>query len=222
MTNHDPLETVSVVSAAANRLRDSLFAGDYAAGEEIKDTRVASAYGIARPTARLAVQQLIAEGVLIRPPGFSARVRSFDPEEVRDLYGVRRLIELESIRRIREENLPLHRIADALQGFSDLRGSGADWSRIAQADVAFHSAVVDAAGSPRLRSYFAGIVSEMRLLIALLKEQYSGGEALYREHEELFELLDGRGTIPQIEAAWRAHLNSAQRFLEIRLSGRGS
>lgn len=211
------LETVSVVDAATNRLRDSLFAGDYTAGQEIRDTQVAAEFRIARPTARIAVQQLINEGMLIRPPGFSARVRTFDPPQVADIYRVRRLIELESIREIRARELPLDGVRRALQGFSELRGGEDDWPRIAQTDVAFHSAVVDAAGSPRLSTYFAGIANEIRLLIAFLKNQYTGGEPLYREHEELFELLRS-APLDELDAAWLAHLDSAQRFLEQHLS----
>ena len=213
MTAGEPLVTVSVVEAATTRLRDSLLAGDFEAGSEIKDTRVATDYGIARPTARAVVQQLISEGFLVRPPGYSARVRSFSPDEVEDIYRVRRLIEIDAIRVIRAKNLPLDTIKHALQGFSELRGGADDWPKIAHTDAAFHSAVVELAGSPRLSAYFAGISSEIRLLIALLKNQYEGGEALFKEHELLFELLT-QGTQAELEAEWLAHLDSAQHFLE--------
>lgn len=208
------LKTVSVVAAAAARLRDSLFAGEFAAGQELKDTQIAEEYGIARPTARMAVQQLIAEGVLVRPPGFSARVRTFDPDEVRDIYGTRRLIELSAVRHILEQRRSLAGIEDALGDFHRLRDAEDDWTSIARADVNFHTAVVDAAGSPRLRAFFGGLANEIRLLIALLKDQYAGGEALYREHEELFALLRGDSPWRVVEQAWGEHLDSAQTFLE--------
>lgn len=217
MVNPQRLETVSVVAAAVDRLRDSLFSGEFAAGQELKDTQIAEAYGIARPTARLAVQQLIAEGMLIRPPGFSARVRSFDPGEVRDIYGVRRLIELSALRQIRESARPLGGVEEALREFKSLHRVETDWTSIARADVRFHAAVVDAAGSARLSAFFGGIASETRLLIALLKEQYSGGESLYREHEELFTMLGDGTPLTQLEQAWGAHLDSAQAFLETHL-----
>ncbi|MFB7893597.1 GntR family transcriptional regulator [Microbacterium sp. NPDC056044] len=209
---------MTVADAATNRLRDSLFAGEFVAGEEIKDTQIATAYGIARPTARVAVQQLINEGMLVRPPGFSARVRTFDPAQVRDIYRVRRLIELDAVREIVSTKPPLAGVADALEGFAHLQGGEDDWSRIAAADVAFHTAVVDAAGSPRLQQFFGGITSEIRLLIALLKNQYSGGDALYHEHEALYRLLQGGTPVAEVEASWIVHLDSAERFLAQHLS----
>lgn len=207
-----PLETVSLVEAATARLRNGLLAGEYAAGEEIKGTRIAAALGIARPTARAALQHLTAEGLLIRPPGLSARVRAFEPEQVIDLYRVRRLIEIEAIREIRARALPLDRVEAALNAFSELKDGEDDWPQIARIDVSFHSAVVETCGSPRLASYFAGIAGEIRLLIALYRSRYAGGEPLYREHARLFALLES-APVEQVEAEWTAHLETAQQFL---------
>lgn len=213
------LETVSVAEAATNRLRERLFAGEYQAGEEIKDTHVASVFGIARPTARVAVQQLINEGMLVRPPGMSARVRVFHPDQVLDIYRVRNLIEIDAIKEIRARNLSTDRINEALEGFRDLPTSKDDWSRIAAADAAFHSAVVNSASSSRLQAYFSGITSEVRLLIAHLKTQYTAGEMLYEEHSELYRLLcDQTTTCKQLEDAWIEHLDSARDFLEQHLA----
>lgn len=210
---HQPLKTVSVVEAATNRLRDSLFVGEYTPGQEIKDTEIADAFGIARPTARVAVQQLINERILVRPPGYSARVRVFDVDEVRDLYRVRRIVEFDAVREIKESGRSLEEVKSALEGFAGLKADG-DWIRIAEADVAFHTAVVGAAGSPHLEGFFAGITSETRLLIAFLKEQYRGGAALYDEHEALFQKLTDGSSVESAQAAWADHLDSAQDFLE--------
>lgn len=218
MTDRKTLERVTVVDAATNRLRNSLFAGDYEAGQELKDTWIARDHGIARPTARIAVQRLINEGILVRSPGLSARVRTFDPEQVRDLYRVRSLIELDAVQEIREKQLDLGGVAEALKAFSALRGEEDDWMRIAEADAAFHAAVVDAAGSPRLKSYFAGITSEVRLLIALLNRQYSDGDALYQEHEDLYNLLREGAPRKKLVTEWTHHLDSAREFLETRFS----
>lgn len=205
------LETVSVVDAAAARLRESLFAGEFRAGEELRDTRIAADYGIARPTARSVVQRLVAEGVLVREPGLSARVRAFPPGEVRDLFRVRRLIELDAIAEIHARRGDLASVRLALDGFAALPDE-VSWSRVAEADVGFHSAVVAAAGSPRLRDIFAGIAGELRLLIALLRPHYSGGSVLYAEHEELFALLQ-TAPLDRLQRAWDEHLRSAQSVL---------
>lgn len=212
MAARQPLQTISVAEAATNRLRESLFAGSYKAGEEIKDTQIAEEYGIARPTARIAVQQLINEGMLVREPGYSARVRGFDPAQVRDIFRVRKLIELDAVRAVKASEPPLGHVKEAMEHFADL-GAAPRWSEVAEADAAFHRAVVEAGGSERLLSYFEGITNEIRLLLALPGKHFGRGESPYEEHEELFLLLQGDVSLKELERAWSFHLDESRDFL---------
>lgn len=212
-----PLQTISVTEAATSRLRESLFAGSYKSGEEIKDTQVAEDYGIARPTARIAVQHLISEGILVREPGYSARVRSFDPDQVRDIFRVRKLIEIDAVRAAKSQKVDLSAVKEAMERFADL-GDAPDWSKVAEADAAFHQAVVDAGGSVRLNSYFEGIINEIRLLLGLPEQHYGRGTSPYEEHEELFELLQGDAAMAELEEAWIYHLDESRDFLVKQLS----
>lgn len=212
MAVRQSLQTISVAEAATNSLRESLFAGTYQAGEEIKDTRIADDYGIARPTARIAVQQLINEGMLVRDPGYSARVRSFDPGQVRDIFRVRKLIELDAVREAKASGAPLDQVRGAMERFQDL-GTNPPWSKVAEADAAFHQAVVEAGGSQRLGSYFGAITNEIRLLLALPETHFGRGESPYEEHEELFLLLQGDASVEQLEQAWAYHLDESRDFL---------
>ena len=219
MAARQPLQTISVAEAATTRLRESLFAGAYKAGEEIKDTQVAEEYGIARPTARIAVQQLINEGMLVRDPGYSARVRTFDPDQVRDIFRVRKLIELDAVREVKARGVALDGVKEAMGRFVDL-GEAPSWSRVAEADAAFHQAVVEAGGSDRLCSYFEGITNEIRLLLTLPETHFGRGESPYEEHEELFLVLQGDATLKQLERAWSYHLDESRDFLVGLLSDR--
>lgn len=212
MAARQPLQTISVAEAATNRLRESLFAGLYGAGAEIKDTQVAVEYGIARPTARIAVQQLINEGMLVREPGYSARVRVFDPGQVRDIFRVRKLIELDSVREVKRSGASLESVRAAMDHFADL-GAIPSWSEVAKADAAFHQSVVAAGGSGRLYSYFEGITNEIRLLIALPEKHFGRGESPYEEHEELFLMLQGDASLDELERAWAFHLDESRDFL---------
>ncbi|GAB3305890.1 GntR family transcriptional regulator [Pseudoclavibacter terrae] len=216
MTIRQPLETVSLVDAAVNRLRNDLLTGGYAAGQELSDTQVAEEFGIARPTARMVVQQLINEGMLVRPPGYSARVRCFEPAEVSDLYRVRRLVELDAVRAIKASTLPLVGVEATLANFESL-SPNANWHEVAEADVAFHCSVVEAAGSPRLSEFFASLTGELRLMIAILRKHYSSANALYVEHLELYTLLRD-APLRDVEAKWTRHLEDARKFLEASLA----
>lgn len=197
------------------RLERSLLAGDYSAGAEVKDSHVAQKLGVARPTARVAVQSLIADGFLERETGRSARVRRFSIQDVVDIFRVRRLIEFEAVRSVCQ-GADTTRIRESLSRFSEVRDDQ-DWETAAQADMAFHSAVVAAADSPRLSRLFQTISTEIRLLMALLRPRYPHVSTLHDEHTELLNALS-TGDSENALKLWAAHLDDAEAFLSTRIN----
>jgi DNA-binding GntR family transcriptional regulator len=101
------IEVVSVADAVANELRRRLLAGEYVGGQELRDTELTEEFGAARPTVRAAVQMLVADGLLERGRGRSARVRSFTAFDAVDLYRLRRPVELAAVRLVIEGKRPL-------------------------------------------------------------------------------------------------------------------
>lgn len=204
------IDTVTVADAVRLRLERSLLAGDYPAGADVKDTHVAQQLGVARPTARVAVQALIASGLLVRENGKSAKVRQFSLDDVADIFRVRRLIEFEAVRSVcKGANTAAVQLS--LDKFLDVKDDG-DWETAAEADMGFHAAVVAAAGSPRLSALFQTISTEIRLLLALLRPRYARISALHDEHTELLQALTS-GDTDQALHLWAAHLDDAETFL---------
>lgn len=204
------IDTVTVADAVRSRLERSLLAGDYPAGAEVRDTHVAQQLGVARPTARVAVQALIADGFLVRESGKSARVRRFSEDDLADIFRVRRLIEFEAVRSVCE-GTDTSGIASSLERFTEVKDDQ-DWESAAQADMNFHSSVVAAAHSPRLSNLFQTISTEIRLLMALLRPHYPYISTLRDEHRGLLEALDARDTELALRL-WTAHLEDAETFL---------
>jgi len=203
------LQVVSVADAVANELRRRLLAGDYAAGQELRDTELADELGAARPTVRAAVQTLVADGLLERGRGRSARVRSFTAFDAVDLYRVRQPIEAAAVRLIIDQARPLAGLQSAVDAFAALR-DGVSWDVVADHDIAFHRAMFTAAGSPRLLRAFDGVAAELRLLIAQLRPAYRGAHELAAEHAVLLRALQAGPS--QALSAWHEHLDIAERF----------
>ena len=204
------LEVVSVADAVANELRRRLLAGEYAAGQELRDTELAGELGAARPTVRAAVQTLVGDGLLERGRGRSARVRSFTAFDAVDLYRVRQPIEAAALRLVIEQRSPLVGLQSALGAFMALPDD-VSWGVVADHDIAFHRAMFTAAGSPRLLRTFDGVAAELRLLIAQLRPAYRGAYELAAEHAALLEVVEGGQLRPALEA-WHQHLDIAEQF----------
>jgi DNA-binding GntR family transcriptional regulator len=204
------IETITVADAVAAELRRRLLAGEYAGGQELRDTDLAAEFGAARPTVRAAVQVLVADGLLERGRGQSARVRSFTAADAVDLYRLRGPIEAAAVRLVLQEEAPLDGVQAALDEFTALP-DWVSWDQVADADIAFHRAVLAAAGSPRLLRTFNEAGAELRLLIAQLRPAYRGAVEIAHEHAELLDALrakDGQAAAQ----AWNEHMNTAEHF----------
>jgi len=204
------LDVVTVSDALVQTLRTELLAGDLPGGLELRDTDLAERFAVARPTVRAAVAALVAEGLLERRRGQSARVRSFTVADASDIYRLRRAVELAAVREVVTRPAPLDGVRAVLAGFAALPDD-VPWVRAVDADVDFHRAVLVAAGSPRLLAVFDGLSTELRLLVAQLRPAYGGSSDLAAEHHELFSVL-AAGRVRAAELAWRSHLDEAEAF----------
>lgn len=63
------------------------------------------------------------------------------------------------------------------------------WVDASAADLAFHSHIVDAAGSARLSEMYASLADQTRLGLNIILSTYEGRTDLVDQHEELLKLL---------------------------------
>jgi|tagenome__1003787_1003787.scaffolds.fasta_scaffold20943425_2 DNA-binding GntR family transcriptional regulator len=183
-----PLEVVSTLDALSSSLRTRLLDGQLAPGTAIGEVDLASEYGVARPTARAAIQALVAEGLLRREPNRSARVPQLTADDVRDLFYVREALELQVAATLVERHERPPGAEDAVRRLERLPRR-APWDEVVEADIDFHTALVEAAGSPRLERVYASLQSEIRLCMVQLKPSYDDVTAVAAEHRELLEAI---------------------------------
>lgn len=179
---------ISVIDTLSASLRERVLSGNLLPGKPLPEAELAAQYGVARPTIRAAIQQLTLTGLLVREANRSAYVPRLTPDQVRDLFAVRTLIEIEAIRTVTDNRLP---IRDAEQAVARLGMFPADakWSDVVMSDLEFHRAIVTATGSSRLLRLFSLLEDEIRLSIAQLRPAYESHKALYEEHRQLLSAI---------------------------------
>ena len=187
------IQTVTVADAVADELRRRLLSGAYRGGEQLRDTELATEFGVARPTVRAAVQMLVADGLLERGRGRSAEGRSFTAVEL-----------------VIARKRPIDAVETAMRAFAALPDD-VSWDVVAEHDVAFHRAVFEAAGSPRLLRTFDDVSAETRLLVAQLRPAYSSVSHLAHEHELLLLALRA-GRLGGARRAWAEHFDRSEQF----------
>jgi DNA-binding GntR family transcriptional regulator len=212
------LRAVSVSEALTDALRERILSGEIAPGTPLPEAEIAARYGVARPTVRTALQGLVSLGLLRREVNRSAYVPKLDAADIRDLFFVRKWLECDTVRLLAQRRLrpvAAERAVRRLEAFRD----NADWSAVADADLAFHRALIAAVGSRRLARVYALLQDEIRLSLAHLQPAYESPSALAAEHRELLEAIAG-GDADGAARLLEAHLDQAVEALTAQADAR--
>jgi len=151
------LEPASALPEAIyDELRTLIVDQTYVPGESITESAVALRFGVARPTAKMAIERLVTEGLLRRELHQSARVPQLDANDIVDLFDNRAVVESAAVAALTA--VPV----DAMTAHRALLASDGDF---AQNDIAFHRALVAGQPSPRLARMHALLMGEIELCI---------------------------------------------------------
>jgi DNA-binding GntR family transcriptional regulator len=158
---------------------------------------------VARHSLRAALRQLSAEGLVRIEPHRGAHVAQLSDDEIRWLYELRAALELEAAHLALERGggrLPpkVHEALARLQ--AACAGSDPPWGEVNAAHTALHTAIVAAAGSPRIAAAHAALTGEMHLFLLALRPHVAAGE-LADDHAALVRGLETEGP-----AVLREHL----------------
>ncbi|KRF33193.1 GntR family transcriptional regulator [Yonghaparkia sp. Soil809] len=169
----DALAVTSVPEAVYEALRERILTQREAPGAAVTEQAVADRFGVARPTAKVALERLVAEGLLRRTAHKTARVPQLSRDDIVDLYANRAIVEEAALRALAtrgivpSEALAAQRmLADAARAAHAPAGSASDrdaTAPLARADIAFHRALVEAQPSPRLARMHALLMGEIEL-----------------------------------------------------------
>ncbi|MFD0145503.1 MULTISPECIES: GntR family transcriptional regulator [unclassified Streptomyces] len=141
----------SVRGQILQALRTALVGGELVPGEVYSAPVLAERFGVSATPVREAMQQLAVEGAVEVVPNRGFRVTERTPRELAELAEVRALIEIPIMLRL-ARTVPAARWAE-LRPLAEATGAAAargDRAHYAEADRAFHRAVLSLAGNEQL------------------------------------------------------------------------
>lgn len=207
----------SVIDAVVDDLKAQVLAHDLRPGMPLTEAEVAARYDVARATAKAAIERLVADKVLVRKNHKTARVVKLGPADVRDIYRTRAYLESEVLRRLAERReVPLEaRVANAEIEALWRQGS---WDSV-DADMRFHTSLIDALGSARTSSVYGSLAFEVKLCMAQLQgSQRLSPEIIVADHTRILDLIEA-GDAPGVAAMLDEHLARARELLAGALGG---
>jgi DNA-binding GntR family transcriptional regulator len=193
----------------AGKLRQRITEGVFRPGERLSEEALSEALSVSRNTLREAFRQLAQEGVLVHEFGRGVFVRTLSADDVRDIYAMRRILELAAVRNL--PNAPagaLEQIRLAVETAEEA-SARADWGAVGSANMRFHQAVAELAGSRRVREAVRRLLAELRLVFVVMDDLREFHEPYLKSNRELYEML-AAGDAASAETAFAQYLDTAE------------
>lgn len=208
LSTESSLGVVGVVDAVTARLRLRILSGDLRSGTPVTEASVSETYAVARPSAKAAIEQLVAAGLLVRTAHRSARVVWIDPRTVRDVYRTRTRLESAALRELAEIRLVPQRAIDANAELLAM-APGPDPATV-DPDLRFHTALIDALESERTERMYRSVLDEARMCMAQVQgRKLLDAADIAAQHAEILDALR-EGDAERATSILRAHLSSAE------------
>ena len=210
-TSEAPLGIIGVVDAVTAQLRGRILGGEIRSGDPVTEAAVSQTFGVARPSAKAAIEQLVASGLLARTAHRSARVVGIDPETVRDVYRTRARLESAALRDLAATKTVPSAALDANAEILAMP-SGPDPATV-DPDLRFHTALIDALESERTGRMYRSVLDEVRLCMAQVQgRRLLDASVIAAQHAEILDAVasgDGQRAADLLDA----HLSSAEERL---------
>lgn len=212
----EPVNRQSTAEMIADRLREAIMRGGLAPGDQLGEAELATRFGVSRGPVREAMQRLVSEGLATSIRNRGIFVVDLTLDDLVDIYRARSALEggaltliLDGRREIAYQALEpsvTAMLAHAEQG---------DATAVSDADHAFHEALVESSGSPRLMRAARTLLIETRMCLGALQTTYPDLREQAREHIELREAI-GSAPATTAHAMLAEHMDDAVRRLRDR------
>jgi DNA-binding GntR family transcriptional regulator len=181
--------SLSLADQIALELRADIIGGRLLPGMPLVEVELVKAYNASRNTIREALHRLGQEGLTRYVRNKGVMVRRLAREEVRDLFVVRRTLELQAI----AQSGPLtedqsERMQNAIDA-TTLAREREDWRAVATHSLVFHQHIVGLMRSPLFDEFFAQVIAQLRLVFCAAPDEQRFQSPWLERDRDIYTLL---------------------------------
>jgi DNA-binding GntR family transcriptional regulator len=194
----DSLVYRTIREQIVEQLRNEVLSGDLAAGESLREQRLADRFGVSRGPIRDALLQLTQEGLLVAQPNRGVRVTRGPSDSIQPLVvELRRRIETFALESVFDEltNKDLDQLGEILARFERACRRN-EMSEAIPHDIALHRWLVERVGDPDLLQIWLSTVVRMRLRYT----RHSHLNESFVEHRTIVEAIRARDKQAALQA----------------------
>lgn len=199
----------AVTSRVVDTVRDWIMRGKLVPGTPLREPALASELDISRNTLRVAMRLLAAEGLVVVQRFKGATVKSFTVDEIRDIWTVRRTLELRSVDAANLDTRHTILAMESAVQHAEATLREQSWVDVSTASLEFHQTLVALLESPRLDDFFRTIIAQLRLAFATTTDRPDLSRTWVQRDREVCDLLRA-GCRASAAAALRSYLDEAE------------
>lgn len=203
--------SLSLADQIALELRADIMGGRLLPGMALVEVDLVKRYSASRNTIREALHRLGQEGLTRYVRNKGVMVRRVARDEVRDLFVVRRTLELQAIAQ-----------SGTLAGDHDVRMQHAieattlarereDWRAVATHSLVFHQHIVGLMRSPLFDEFFAQVIAQLRLVFCAAPDEQRFQSPWLERDREIYSLL-ANGNKSAAQEAMSLYLHVSERL----------
>jgi DNA-binding GntR family transcriptional regulator len=184
-----PIRRVTAASTVAEELRDALLSGVFSPGTPLPEADVAEQLDADPLLVHEALAELERDGLVVHSLHRGLEVARITTDELRDIYAARRVYEIAGLQAmLRRRPVDVSWLTAATERMGEAAVAD-DGRAVVEADMAFHLAIVAAAGSRRLTRAAQGALRELRLVLSVADRLAADMPALVADHQYLVEVI---------------------------------
>ena len=197
-------------------LRSGILAQVEAPGTTLTESAIALRFGVSRPTAKMAIERLVSEGLLRRESHSAARIPELSRDDIVDLFENRAIVEGAALARLATSGtIP----AEALTAHRALQAGALSDAPYAVLDIAFHRALVTGQSSPRLIRMHSLLMGEIELCIGQVQANHlRTGADVAAQHQGILDAVTA-GDSALAERLTREHIDQSRERLLAHVDG---
>jgi DNA-binding GntR family transcriptional regulator len=208
----DEASTQSVADRILSTIRDEIIEGKLPPGTALVENELTQAHDVSRNTLREALRLLCREGLAVHYRHRGVIVRTLTRHDVRDIYRVRRTLELQAL--LRENPIEEDEIAAMRDAVQRLQAAAADgnWRAVGTHSLLFHRQIVQLLGSPLFDAFFTTILAQLRLVFASAPDERRFQRPWVAKDQEILNLI-ASGRNDDASAALADYLKQSEHAL---------
>jgi DNA-binding GntR family transcriptional regulator len=175
-----------------DRVMKSIFGGELTGGDRLVEQDLAAKFGVSRTPIREALGELAALGMIRLKPNHGAVVCPFGPEQIIELYHVRRILEMEATRLAapRIDQSEIEKLREQTAELLSRKDESERWAREALAlDHELHMLICHNSGSERLAEEIGKYRNLVMAVGDVVGNKLQAHEQNMTEHTEVMDHL---------------------------------